>query len=225
MNDKKEILQVTLALRAASYQWYATIFGVQPDEELLNRLFTEEAIQAVCAYLPQAEAAALETWAVDVRVADDSEIGRLRDAYTALFAGPGALPVKPWESVYATGDNTLFQGCTLAVRQAYARAGFVTEGYPHVADDHLASELSFMAGLAERMCKSIGDSPEYTADIVTSLSFLQEHLLRWIDTYAALLAKQDARFALWQTVAQALSAFVREDASVLQELSREALAA
>ena len=110
--------------------------------------------------------------------------------YVRLFIGPNELKAKPWESTYLTKSKTLFSRETLEVRNAYRAQGFLPAQYPRVADDHIALECGFMAQLCGRAIEALnaGGEAQYVDASRAAQAFLQEHLLRWVDDYAADLA-------------------------------------
>ena len=109
-------------------------------------------------------------------------------AYTTLFIGPAAPKALAWESTYRSLSKALFRQETLEVRNAYRAQGFLPASYPKVADDHIALELGFLAALAGNAAEALQAADEAgAADAVAaaSLQFLNDHLLTWIDDYAA----------------------------------------
>ena len=68
-----------------------------------------------------------------------------RDEHVRLLVGPGALPAIPWEAPYRTGEPTVFQEGTLAVRAAYRARGVEPKRLARVPDDHVALLCAFMA--------------------------------------------------------------------------------
>ncbi len=111
---------------------------------------------------------------------------RSKPEYTRVLIGPASLPAPPWESVFTTGENLIFQESTLAVRAAYRAAGYVAAGYPREADDHLATELDFMATLAEEACTAYeaGDAERAHASLQVQRQFLSEHLNTWAKPFS-----------------------------------------
>ena len=119
-------------------------------------------------------------------------MAKLQTEYTRLFVGPASLPAPPWESVYLCGENLIFQESTLAVRAAYRAAGYQAAGYPHEADDHLATELDFMASLAERASAAYEEGDEESVQVLlaSQLRFLEEHLCVWTGPFATRLEER-----------------------------------
>jgi len=112
----------------------------------------------------------------------------------------------------------LFQRSTLEVRNFYRSQGFIPAEYPHVADDHLAIELDFMAQLALRMLEAAqaNDEEVYKNSLVASREFLDEHLLKWVPQYVVDLQEEQAVF--YPLVVRALQLFLQKDAGLLRAI-------
>ena len=106
--------------------------------------------------------------------------GRIHEA----VRGAGqASPAPPWESVYVCGEDLLFQPSTLEVREAYRRR-YQATGYPHEADDHLATELDFMGALSSTQAAyEEGDDDAARLLISKQVYFLGTHLNSWLPQY------------------------------------------
>ena len=112
---------------------------------------------------------------------------------------------------------------TLEVRNAYRAFGYLPEMYRKVADDHLSLECAFMSLLARRTEAAYCDPAIDPAGSVGALaegqlSFLQNHLNKWIGSYACDLA-EDACESLYSVAANALVAFMAWDISFLEQLA------
>lgn len=114
------------------------------------------------------------------------ELARAREDYTRIFVGPNTLLASPWETMHTTGKRVLFHRDVLSVRDAYRQAGFLPERYRHVADDSIGLECDFMAKLAADALTAFqkGEAERCQDRLLQSLTFLTDHLLRWIDSLA-----------------------------------------
>ncbi|MBM7000728.1 molecular chaperone TorD family protein [bacterium] len=74
---------------------------------------------------------------------------RLTSEYNRCFVGPRDLPAPPFESVYRDRKRIIMTETTLRVRMAYKASGYEPVLIHHVADDHIALELDFLASLAD----------------------------------------------------------------------------
>lgn len=147
------------------------------------------------------------------------QLETLKTQYTRYFEGPGKLPASLWESVYITGEQSLFQRATLEVRNAYRASGFLPQCYPSVADDHIAIELDFLRALADRACNAHESHDEETlrTSLEASALFLEEHLLAWIDKFAKEMTESDSE-GFYPHVAQAAASFAENDQGVTKML-------
>ena len=257
-----EAMKALLQNRRFLYELLFRVFATEPDEALLAVL-RDDHVVGECAYLD--DTAGEETGAGGVAAAGgDAAVGGaaavagaacgtalveaaravtvddLRSEYTRQFIGPASLPAPPWESVFRAQKPVLFQESTLAVRAAYRAAGFKAAGYPHEADDHLATELSFMAALAEQTLAAVGatddalaaDGAAIAADAAAETSaerfavlvdaqrrFLDEHLLVWIGEYASRLTDAARPRSVYAAAASVAALVCRRDSDLLAELA------
>lgn len=212
--------------RLLAYRVFQNIFGNAPTEQALAIIAdgsTAEALASFEAFAPDADYA--EALEAALRPLDDCAkdpaafVKEAASSYTKLFIGPGSLAASPWSSHYLADPTLLFQEHTLQIRGLYRAQGFLPEAYPHVADDHIALELDFLAHLAER---SLSESDG--ASLTASQAFLQNHLLAWAPRYIDNLAGA-AEGTLWQPFGQLLVRFLRADSAYLDSLSLSAPAA
>ncbi|WP_139652594.1 TorD/DmsD family molecular chaperone [Raoultibacter phocaeensis] len=211
-----EAIDVLLCNRSFLYSYLSRAFAAEPDEAFLEIVRNGHA-QEACALLG-GECESLHRALVST-ISRSFDIGEIQSEYARLFVGPAKLPAPPWESVYATGEPLLFQESTLAVREAYQSAGFQAAGYPHEADDHLATELSFMAALAKKTSFAYATS-EYVRLhelLAAQIDFLEHHIQVWFRPFAERLKGQDSS-GFYPSFA-ALGALVCEcDNAVLREI-------
>ena len=220
--DYCEEIHADIAARQYVYGLFQTLFNNDPSEQLFEAVdvaFTKEALDLA---LPE------ETYRAEVEefLQGFSEYSKqlpvLKKDYAAAFVGPHDLPAPPWESVYASGKRLLFQVSTLEIREIYRSQGLLPEQYPHVADDHIALELDFMANLAKRMQDAyVAQNAQALVEARgISASFLEGHLLKWIPSFTDDLAtwKQDSWYTL---AAKLLVAFIKADQRFLDRLECE----
>ncbi|MEC4184543.1 molecular chaperone TorD family protein [Adlercreutzia sp. R21] len=185
-DDTRDAVAELLALRQLLYALTARVFAAEPDEELATWCATDE-VGAALAFLAEAMADAggevelVDGTTIAAAAASGVGDGALAAEYMKLFVGPATPLAPPWESVYRSADGLLFQASTLAVRDAYRAAGFAAAGYPHEPDDHLGTELGFMAALGERALRAwqVGDISRALDDMQHQAAFLEEHLSLW----------------------------------------------
>lgn len=186
MRTDDEAISIKLANRYFLYCYLWRAYAAAPDEAFLDIVCSDHALQA-CSLVGDDEGRMQQGLASAVNGGTETpDLDALRSAYTRLFEGPAALPAPPWESVYASGENLIFQKSTLEVRAAYREAGYQAAGYPHEADDHLATELSFMAELAKRTSESYEEGDVTVARKLLGIQcgFLDQHLCKWVGMFA-----------------------------------------
>lgn len=110
-----------------------------------------------------------------IRQAGAEEQAALQDDLDADFAGiylTHAPRASPCESVWLDEENLMMQGPSFAVRDCYRRHGLSVANWRHIADDHLANELAFVAYL---LAKGHGGEAR---------RFIDEHLMQWLPRFA-----------------------------------------
>jgi TorA maturation chaperone TorD len=218
-----ENMHVLLVGRAAVYRILQNLIGNEPNEESLQQL-VDPTTREVLGLFSQGSANYQYAFdnlygALERGTKESGFLRHLEDCFNRLFVGPGAVEAPPWESVHLNKENTLFQPSTLDVRKAYVASGFIPQQYPHVADDHIAIELDFLARLAERAEMSLesGDTATALSALAASEEFLRKHLMKWVHNFAASVAAATHAY-FYQEVAAMLAAFLPVDLEVLAGL-------
>lgn len=212
--ELRDGLREDLYARAALYAYASRLFAREPDEGLIA-FAKDPGTAEVCA------------WAGEEAVGAQGEIAggisrtplrRLRADYTELFVGTGKIPVPIWESVWASGEGVLFTERTLAVREAYRAQGMLPQGYPNVADDELACELSFLAALSRKavLLQEAGDGNGLRAVLSAHRSFLDGHLLKWAAPFADALGALGERASIYSPAARLASSLCEADSAFLE---------
>ena len=210
-------LEALLLARARLYALFHKLFGAAPDAAAIEALLGEATADAVDEYAEDDETMRgfgrflSELAAVEGRAA---LLEAARDEYVRLLVGPGA----PWEAPYRTGEPTVFQEGTLAVRAAYRARGVQPKKLQRVPDDHVALECAFMALEARRSLAQLiaCDVRALAAGLRAQQSFAVEHMAGWLGEYAKGL-RRSATAVLYPQAAEALAAFVALDATFLAE--------
>jgi TorA maturation chaperone TorD len=219
-----ESIEVFFAARAAIYRILQNLLGNEPSIEALKQLVSPTSRELFFLFVSDGD---------DLHVAFDALliatehglkdkvvfIDKLSDSFTHLFVGPGKMEADPWESLHLNKENILFQYSTLEVRKAYVAQGLIPQSYPHVADDHIALELDFMAQLAKRLLKAheAGDYERVQMALAASKDFLDAHLLVWVPSFVdRLLHARHAEF--YSKVGAVLAAFLPLDREVIDEI-------
>lgn len=219
---KKE-LEITLVNRSFLYQLLTRGFSEEPNEKFVAILFDPHVYDEIALKdTPQQEACnAFEKATTAIK---HFGVEKAKEEYTRLMIGPGSLPSPPWESAHTTGTRTLFGKQTLAVREFYRDNGFLPARYPAVADDHIALELGFLACMAEKAVAFFeqADGLRCSQALNVSASFLEQHILAWIESfYAELnLVEPDAFLTAWAYFTYLV---LKRDGSLLEECRQVAL--
>lgn len=205
----------THAARAYLYRVFQYLLGNEPDAAMLAGI-DAELVREAC------EIAGLEAPeglldAMAAAGADPAELDALRSQHMRALVGPAKLASPPWESAQLSGDGALFSRITLDVRNAYRVQGLLPEGYPSVADDHVALECAFLAELASRaqQAAEAGDADAERASMEAGSAFLADHLGRWVRQFADGMDAQAAPF--YAEASQALAQLADQDARLLAE--------
>lgn len=178
-----------LANRFYMYTLAGRLVGDEPNQDLIDLLVEDTTKDLVSVFMSNSsEAHRFLAKITNLTTTDgNAALDSLMSSYMRLFVGPAKLPAPLWESVYATGQKLLFQEHTLEVRSFYRREGFLPKKYRHVADDHIAIELNFMAALAKKSFdEACGENngDEIARLAKAQISFLREHLTTWVGKLA-----------------------------------------
>lgn len=189
-----DALAAALANRSYIYTYLWRAFAADPDEALLAAIASDEALEECLLFAGEGTRAASEQRALADLAAAPDTLEVIKGDYTKLFIGPGKLPAPPWESVYVAGEDLLFQPSTLEVRDAYRKAGYQATGYPHEADDHLATELGFMEALSKdsQAAYDAGDSAKLRLLLSQQTMFLAQHLNVWLPQFVERLLNTES---------------------------------
>lgn len=222
------IVKTALIARTYLYRMFQMVFGDEPTEELLAALFSDTTGEALDCFKggdSPAFGEALALFAKSGEAYKGDPAGYLEAAerdYMHVLVGPQDLKAPPWECVYLTNERVLFQEATLKVREAYRSENMLPSQYPRVSDDHIAIELDFMAKLSEKAQGAFdgGDTREYRRLLEAQRSFVRDHPMRWVASYAADVSDA-APGSLYECAGALCAAFLPADAEVLGELLDE----
>ncbi|MGV8084285.1 MAG: molecular chaperone [Coriobacteriia bacterium] len=145
-----------------------------------------------------------------------------RTEYARLFIGPRKVLAPLHESAYLSGVSRMFTLETLAVRRFYECFGYMMKAKNTEPEDGIGVELEFLRNLCDR-CIALLEGPltdesldEFERLLDAQKTFKEQHLLRWVDSFAGLVVAEDnsGYYAAW---ANYLSGVVAEDADLLAE--------
>lgn len=213
-------MSAMLAARSFAYELAHGLMGYEPTREVVEVAGSDVASAAygvLEAFGSERYAIAVDELEEALRKIDDAS--RMKSFYTRTFIGPDELNAPPWESVYMSKEGLLFQQCTLDVRRSYQKEGFVPDGYPHVADDHIALECCFMAKLGMRAHDLLdeGRRNEAASMLDVSREFLVDHMARWVPQYASRM-QGEPDGSIYGKIAAWLAEFVTADMLFLGQM-------
>lgn len=219
----REILEIILSNRCFIYGLGHTVFGGEPNLELLNLIAKEHTSEAFALLSVEDEdilgkmSAFVKTFKEKVKREDFLE--NVRGEYVKLLIGPGRLTAYPWASVYLSEEKLLFQETTLKVRKAYGECGFSTSSEENVADDHIAIELDFMQSLSKLAFEAFekDDLDEFKRLVTYQIKFIEEELITWVPSYAEDMVKSKTAY-MYPQFAKAIDAFIAIDLELLRDI-------
>lgn len=220
-----ESVQILLAGSTYLYRLFQNIFGNAPSTEQIDILTsdtTKDAFEIFRTDNNSSYEKGLEHLSrLEKYYRKDKKIAleKLTSEYNYLLIGPHKLPAPPWESVYRTTERLLFQESTLEVRRYYLNHSFIPAEYPHVADDHLALELDFMANLSSMTEKAYEeqDMEQVLQLLDEQKSFLKEHLLLWVPEFAERIQESPTLY-LYPNMATMLKEFLEIQIEAIEEI-------
>lgn len=134
--------------------------------------------------------------------------------YISLFIAPGDRYVPPYESVYVDKDPLADRGLvmgpsTFKVKEFYAKAGLAPSKDFGELPDHIGLELAFMAFLCEKEAGA-EDKDKAGEYLKLEKAFLEQHLIKWMEEYFALLC-QKAGTRFYRAIALLAKDFIQSD--------------
>jgi len=139
---------------------------------------------------------------------DAATLDRLAAEYADIYLTNG-YGASPCESVWLDQDGLTMQEPMFQIRNWYRRHGLAVEDWRKRTDDHLVNQLQFTAHLL--------DVDAETASLEETARFLDEHLLRWIDTFADRVAAR-CETRLYAGLAQLTTAYLDELRNLLSQI-------
>ena len=192
-------------------------------EKELDAAFAEELATKVA--FASDDAALAEGFSLlqsDLAKRDEPALEQLAVAFNRVFFGMGprtAQKAFPYESVYTSPDGLMMQEAYTQVRTLYHAARFAKDPAFPEPEDHLAVELAFMARLCEQAAGALRAGEGQAAEDLLGgqLAFLRDHLLRWIEPFAA-DACASAETGFYAHLATFTETYLKADESALDEV-------
>jgi TorA maturation chaperone TorD len=200
---------------AEDLQGLAALHDREPDQALLTalqevdfpdglglRLRSEHGLQAQTIM-----AEALSQLSAPI---EQETLDRLAVDFAEIYLTHG-LRASPYESVWLDDDHLARQEPMFQVRSYYRRHGLAAADWSERADDHIVLQLLFLRHLLH------DPSPETVRE---AASFMDEHLLRWIDRFAEQVTARCAT-PYFAGVATLTAAYAGELRDLLAEILKE----
>lgn len=149
-----------------------------------------------------------------------ASIEALKIDFSKLFIGPFKLFAAPYGSIYLEDGRQVMGKSTLDVRVRYLEAGLDLAKDFKDAPDHISAELEFMHYLIFKEIEALSKSePKKAADYIhKQRSFLEDHLLAWVPTFAGNVIKY-AETRFYQYLAKATEIFLEISYQRVKKLS------
>lgn len=206
--------------RSRFFWWLSEWFISPPDQEKLGSI-----PQAAAASQPEPADALDAAWRAVANAAPRSgpiSLDPLGVEFTRLLSGlqEGLGPPPPFESVWR--EDRLIGESTVAVIDAYTRAGFADIAPEAGPQDHISAELKFVAMLALREAEA-WQAEETTAArqrLTQQQDFLASHLAAWAPRWAETIIQQ-AREPLFAALAELLKAGLDQTERELADIAQQ----
>lgn len=211
-----ETTLLVLANRSFLYSLLARGFAEEPDAAFLGILAQDHSRAEVGLVSHELTSQTTDAYDALLATARETPLDTLRGQYVSIFVGPGTCKAYPWETVHLSDTKSLFQPELLPIRETYRAAGFLPAHYPRVQDDFIGLELDFLAKLAAAALHSweSGDEAATHERLAQSHAFLEGHLLRWVDSLSASIAREYGD-GFYATLARLTACIARRDCSLL----------
>ncbi len=146
----------------------------------------------------------------------------LASDYSRLFIVSGKSMAQPYESMYLSSQDRLFQEHTMQVRAVYARNGYKAKNFQQEPDDHIGLELSFLGKLVEDTLPTMrsGHFNKAKRLVREQKSFLDEHLGLWVRRFAQKVI-DGAQTPFYSGLAKMLIGYVEIEKNLVDELIDE----
>lgn len=116
----------------------------------------------------------------------DAYLEDLSIEFTRLFLGPASPIAVPFASFYLSDSKRLMTEETIDIRKKYLEVGMAAKYLHSVPDDHISTELEFLAYMAQETMTLYekGDRQEASQKYEIMNDFLGNHLAQWAPTFA-----------------------------------------
>ena len=202
--------------RASVYWFLSTLFAKELSQEQLSALTTGEGAQFLTqlAATPEFQPAIAQMQNALGQLTPNNQAAlELSAEFTSAFLMDFKQSAPPYASVYISEDHLLMQQPHQAMLQQLTNLGMSVDSNFQEPADHIAIQLDCMGNL---ILQAI-ENPNADA-LIAQRSFMTQHLLNWIDLFAAHIAKlpTSSSGAFYPAVVQFTQCFLHQDAEWLK---------
>lgn len=177
MNEKAVDESIALTRdRMLTYQLLSSLYLIEVSAEVLDQLRQTPSLPSgkLADFIGGLSTQNLEEMRTDA-AAD----------YARLFLGMSAQPVAPYESVFTSPEHLLMQDARDEVLAVYRAEGFAYAGEDNLPEDHIGTELEFMALLCQKQIDALegGNTDEVQRLSEVQKTFVQDHLAVWLPEF------------------------------------------
>jgi len=142
---------------------------------------------------------------------------KLAADYARLFLSIHKTPAHPSESVYR--DGAMMQAYRDEVLQSYWDFGVDVISEFTEPEDHIATELSFMAFLCEKSLEALkkGKAIEIDRLLQTQADFVNTHLLKWLPDLVKDVVS-NAKTSFYKSMAIITEEYIKLDRSIIEDI-------
>jgi putative dimethyl sulfoxide reductase chaperone len=193
------------------------IFDTPPEKEGLQTVAEDPRFLYLCEISLACQT--IQDGITSLLFADQSFFCQAKEEYNRLFVGLSDLPVPLWESVYLSNEHTMLDEQTLHVRECYKQHNLFFENCKNEDDDHIVIELEFLDYLIGQMllCTDIETKHTYLDE---QLSFLNNHLLKWIPQFCELLG-ESTEVEIYKGAALLLDEYIQLEIELIMHLEED----
>ena len=219
--DTLEALRTLLDAQSYADAMVARLFIAGPDDGCLVRLAGVGLRESV-ALLDDDEDTLSRLLAGAAKTADELGCDGATGEFENAFYGIGSK-IHPYESVFRSDENLLYQLCTLEVRATYRELGFEVPQHTQFPDDSFALEFEFMHKACEKAATALASGDVELCQLAVRMlqRFIQQHVGTWAGPFAQSFERTRYEGGLYHQLACFGAALVAQQAVVTEQVSSE----
>ena len=138
----------------------------------------------------------------------------IEDEYVRLFLGPGKSKIMPYQSTYE-GDP-VYGETTLRIKKIYLQAGLRIPPESGISEDHLGSELQFIAHLCGIAMDLLEQGKDAAPILRLQREFIEENM-DWVQRFCEDVQQTPAA-NFYRGLAMVTRGFLEEDRALIHRL-------